>query len=612
MRRRLAVALAAALALAAGAHAMPQQQGSVDLLNQSDGQWDGPGEAQGGSEAGAAIVGLTDLLHDGRAAFAIGAPEANPGGRLGAGSVYVVAGQKGTGAVDLTALAGRGFRIDGADAGDQLGFALASLTLPDGHPGLAIGAPYANPSHRQSAGVTYVIDLRRLRRNVDLSLTPLPKAVVGVLSGPAACAESGYSLAAGHDQRRPPRAGSALAVGAPGVDAHGCPVTKPSGPVGGNTCAVFVVAPHALVKRVDLAAPGGAAATLNGAASGDRTGAAVSALPGLNTGFLIGAPYASPLGRAGAGVVYVVRGTLPAKPAGLATGASVATFEGAVADDELGASVATTAGFARGQPPATLDLVLGAPQASPLGRSEAGEVILASPDTRGTVDLNASGTRIGTIAGADPGDEAGYAVAGVGSLNGSRIGSLAIGAPFTNSQTGVDRIDNGAVYALYGGIGGATADLAHLRDRGFLASGARNSDEAGTAVASVTGEAGDSRADLLIGAPFAESAFGATPTEGGAVYSVLGWGQPVLHYPHTTLRLRVGRALAPQQPVVERTGGARFSVIPALPAGLRLNSRTGTLGGRPRHTSPITRYTIEMDDDAGAVTVTLTLSVASR
>src|SRR5207245_10754923 len=116
-----------------------------------------PGEAEGSSGAGTSIVGLGDVFHRGRPAVAIGAPEADPGGRTAAGSVYVVAGQTGSGPIDLTALAGRGYRIDGAAEGDRAGFALASLTLANGHPGLAVGAPYAGPSGRSQAGAGYEI-----------------------------------------------------------------------------------------------------------------------------------------------------------------------------------------------------------------------------------------------------------------------------------------------------------------------------------------------------------------------------------------------------------------------------------------------------------------------
>lgn len=613
MMRRWAMVVGAivclALAGAGIAAALPQQQGSVDLLNQANGQWDGPGEAQGGSNAGQSVAGLGDIFHDGRSALAIGAPEANPGGRISAGSVYVVAGQPGSSVVDLTALTGRGYRIDGADAGDQLGFSLAALELANGDPGLAIGAPYANPKGRIGAGLIYVIDLRRLHSNVDLSNTPPNRAVVAVITGPAACAESGYALAAAGL-----RAGGkvqALIDGAPGVDPTGCAQEKAGGPVGGNTGAAYVIFnPN---RSLDLAGAGRAISELKGVATGDRAGSAVAAA-GSPGAFMIGAPYASPLARAGAGAVYLIHGATPGRVVSLASPpAGSTTFEGAVANAALGFAMSSTTDFAKGQRGGAVDLALGAPQASPKGRTEAGEIYLvAATREPAHVDLAAAGTpgfRGGVIDGGEQGDEAGYSLAGVGSLNGDGVPDLAIGAPFANSQTGQDRLDNGAAYVLYGGAGRFDIDLSHMRSRGFAAYGARNSDEAGTAVAPIADEAGDGKPDVLIGAPFAENMFGATPTEGGAVYAVLGWGRPALRYGVSSLIATVGHAIRPLVPGIRATGRPSFSISPALPRGLRLNPRTGTISGTPRARSALGAYTVQLTDLAGVADATLLLEV---
>jgi FG-GAP repeat len=509
-------ALTAALALA-----LPQQHGRVDLLHQADGQWEGPGEAQGGSATGSSVVGLGDIFHDGRDAFAIGAPEADPGARQSAGSVYIVAGQPGTSAVDLTALIGRGYRIDGANAGDELGFSLAALTLPGGDPGLVIGAPYANPYGRSQAGVIYVVDLRKLHGNIDLSVPS--RAVVGVIDGPAACAQSGYALAAFAAGRGAGGKGEALLDGAPGVGPGGCPNARSGGVPDGNTGAAFVI--FNVRRHLDLAVPGSDASTFNGLAPGDRTGSAVAAA-GTPGSFLIGAPDASPLGRAGAGAVYLLHGAPAGQTVSLASPpAGSTTFAGAAAGDELGFSLAATSGFASSQRPDATDLALGAPGASPAGLTQAGSVfVVPATHQPATVDLASGAAGGGTIDGGDAGDQAGYSLAGLGDLNGNGRDDLAIGAPFLNSPAGGGRIDAGAVYLLYGGTGSFDLDLAALHHRGFVAVGARESDEAGTAVAGMTDETGDGLPDLLIGAPFAENTFGSSPTAGGAVYAVRGFG----------------------------------------------------------------------------------------
>jgi hypothetical protein len=590
-----ATALLASAGLAGPALALPQQQGSVDLLNQSDGQWDGPGEAQGGSGAGSAVAGLPDVFGRGVSALAIGAPEANPGGQLSAGSVYVVAATRGTGAVDLTALAGRGVRLDGAAAGDQAGFALAPLTLPGGDPGLAVGAPYSAPVGRAGAGTVYVIDLRHVRGGA-ITLGAPSRAVVAVIRGAGPCDEAGYALAA---------AAGGLLIGAPGWDPHGCAASTPSGPVGGNTGAAWWLPLGGLRGTVDLAA--GRGIRYAGAASGDRTGAAVAGGPGDR--LLVGAPYASPLGRAGAGAVYVI--ALPRGRTGaVALPSGATTIAGAAANDALGFALATTTGFVPGEGP---ELVVGAPQASPLGRSEAGRAyVLPLARVHGaSLDLNVPVHGATVIEGADPGDEAGYAVAGLGSLNGNGRPSIAVGAPFTNSQTGTDRIDNGAAYGLYGGGRSGYLDLARLGARGVAVYGARNSDEAGTALAGLTNGDGDGRPALLVGAPFAESPFGPGPVVGGAVYRIFGWGAPAIRYPASALVLHAGRRVRLRARLAH-TGPARVTVSPMLPAGLRLDPRTGTIAGIPRRAAPTRLYTLTLSDLAGTAQTALTLTVLAR
>ncbi len=618
LRKCLTVALIAAFALVlvAVASALPQQQGSVDLLTQANGQWDGPGEEQGGANVGASVVGLGDIFHRGLSAIAIGAPEADPGGRLNAGSVYVTPEQTRMGAVDLTALSGRGYRIDGADAGDQLGFSLAALTLAGGDPGLAIGAPYANIYGRNDAGIVYVIDLAKLHSNIDLSYVSETKpsghypAVVAVIAGAKACAEAGYAVAglplAGE--------GGGVLIGSPGWDPGGCPDQKASGPVGGNTGAAFVVFLEHLHRYLDLGRPGTAFAAFDGVDSGDRTGAAVSAAGPSGDSFMIGAPYASPVSRDGAGTVYLLHGARRGAVASLAAPPAGSTvFEGAVANDATGFALSWTTDFGSTQHGGAVDLALGAPQASPLSRYEAGEVyLMPAAGEPARVDLGARSAASGVILGIGLGDEAGYALSGLGPMNGNGVGDLAIGAPFTNSQTGEDRIDNGAVYVVYGGAGSLNLDLAHIRARGFIAYGARNSDEAGAAVGGVLDADGDGRPALLVGAPYAESEFGSTPTEGGAVYSVLGFGTPRVHYLRQTVVATVGHAIPTLQPRIARTGPASFSVTPALPRGLSIDGRSGVISGTPRAVTAAGFYTVQMSDLAGVAQATLEIAVQRR
>jgi hypothetical protein len=74
---------------------------------------------------------------------------------------------------------------------------------------------------------------------------------------------------------------------------------------------------------------------------------------------------------------------------------------------------------------------------------------------------------------------------------------------------------------------------------------------------------------------------------------------------YTNATLTAGVAYTSATPVV--TGGTTprsFSVSPALPAGLNLNSSTGVISGTPSSASPSTTYTVTVTDSNGATATT--------
>lgn len=99
-----------------------------------------------GDILGLAIAGDVDLNEDGFDDLLIAARGANPGGRESAGSVYVVYGRAAAvagGAMSSADIASEGFRIDGEEPGDGLGYSLDSGGdfNGDGRPDLLLGAP---------------------------------------------------------------------------------------------------------------------------------------------------------------------------------------------------------------------------------------------------------------------------------------------------------------------------------------------------------------------------------------------------------------------------------------------------------------------------------------
>ena len=111
--------------------------------------------------AGVSVAGAGDVNHDGFTDIFVGATGADPNNRSGAGSAYVVLGKSiFASVVELSSLSGaNGFRLDGATAGDEFGFSVASAgdINKDSYPELLIGAPGASPHSLSQAGSTYLV-----------------------------------------------------------------------------------------------------------------------------------------------------------------------------------------------------------------------------------------------------------------------------------------------------------------------------------------------------------------------------------------------------------------------------------------------------------------------
>lgn len=73
----------------------------------------------------------------------------------------------------------------------------------------------------------------------------------------------------------------------------------------------------------------------------------------------------------------------------------------------------------------------------------------------------------------------------------------------------------------------------------------------------------------------------------------------------------VGTAIAPLNPTVTGTV-ASYSVAPALPAGLALNTTSGTIAGTPTTVAAATNYTITASNPAGGTIAVLSIAVNDR
>jgi hypothetical protein len=158
--------------------------------------------------------------------------------------------------------------------------------------------------------------------------------------------------------------------------------------------------------------------------------------------------------------------------------------------------------------------------------SDGGSSALA-PD--GTFNASAIDGRNGfVINGAAAGDRSGYDVAGIGDINGDGIGDLLIGA--LSADPGREA-DAGTSYVVFGQRGGfSTAfDLALINGtNGFAINGGDPFDYSGASVSAAGDVNGDGFADLIIGAPWAESNRGSNAGEAYVVFGRSGGFGPSL------------------------------------------------------------------------------------
>jgi hypothetical protein len=222
---------------------------------------------------------------------------------------------------------------------------------------------------------------------------------------------------------------------------------------------------------------------------------------------LIGAPEADPANRVDAGKVYIVYGsaTLPhtidlSSPGGV----RVTSIYGIDENDKCGLSLVS--GDIVGDSRA--DVIIGAPDADSTGGINAGEVyvITGSLTLPSVIDL-ASASDVTTILGANSGDRVGNSVV-CGNINGMGKKDLLLGAPEAENL-------KGKAYVIYGRTNlSQTIDLTTQSD--VLLNGTASSGRVGFSLTS--GDLnGDTFADLLIGAPYADR-------EEGIVYLVYGSG----------------------------------------------------------------------------------------
>jgi FG-GAP repeat protein len=483
-----------------------------------------------GSVTGNSVAKAGDVNGDGRLDALVGAPLADTGGKLDSGSVYVVFGEV-SGMLTLAGIGTpgdtRGFRIDGAAAGDHAGWSVASAgdVNGDARPDILLGAPGADPGGQVNAGSAYVIFGKTDTTTVDLANIGAPGNSQGYrIDSPSAGDKAGCSVA---------RAGDITGDGIPEV-LIGAPDADNNSRI--SSGSVHVVFGKASSSTVGLTKSGGVAAKgssrIDGAAGGDHVGWSVAG-PGDVTSdgradVLIGAPNADTNGRTNSGSAYIVFGTT-ATTIDLAGSRTLATkigyrIDGAAAGDKAGASVA---GAGDVNFDGRLDFLVGAPDADSMGRTDSGSayVVFGSASTS-PIDLLPFGTAAALgkgsrIHGAAVGDHAGWSVAGAGDVNGDARPDFLVGAPEASHN---GRVGSGATYIAFGYSDSIAIDLSFPDQPGPVAGypidGAATADHVGWSVAGAGDMNSDGRADTLVGGASAYLVHGKSGGEGVDLLSV--------------------------------------------------------------------------------------------
>ena len=392
------------------------------------------------------------------------------------------------------------YQKNGAAAGNYFGISVASAgdVNGDGKADFIVGAPYATPDTLGNAGAAYLYSgangILLFQKNGetvsaqkgssvasagDVNADGKADFIVGAMyDSPDSISDAGSAYVySGVDgsllyQRNGSAAGDNLGVSvASAGDANGdgrddfiigAYRTDPGGFLNAGSAYLYSGADGSLLYQKD------------GIAAGDQLGICVASAGDVNgdgqADFIIGAVTADPGGRADAGSAYLYSG---------ADGSLLYQKDGIAAGDRLGRSVDLARdvnGDGRG------DFIVGAFRADPGGRINAGSAYVYS---------GFDGSLLYQKDGDSAGDQLGFPVASAGDVDGDGKADFILGIPNADPNGNPEA---GSIY-LYSGADGS---LLYQKD------GDSSGDFLGVSAASAGDVNGDGKADIIMGAYFAD------------------------------------------------------------------------------------------------------------
>jgi hypothetical protein len=574
--------------------------------------------AAAGDGCGNAVSGAGDVNGDGADDVIIGASTARPQNLLQAGTTYIIFGHSTATVFDTIDLSifvsgSAGFKIFGETYGGRLGDKVdgGRDVNGDGFADVIIGAQFCACSSGSSCGATYVIfGHSAATAFTDIDLTVLSSSqgfrITGVTNAYLGCSVSsagdfnhdGYDdlVVGSHASKAYVLLGRSSATAFPNVEMASFNAGNAGFVVSGSnnlgeyvdggvdvngdgvhdivlaassssTSAAYVLygRPQLLFTNIDVLS---GLSVLTGfrvigvTSSGGGPVSLVRDFDGDGVGeVLVGAPNASPSGRSGAGIAYLIYGELPAptsqptaqptsqpsrqptsqpsrQPSARPTSSPVSERTG---DVDLAAWIkprdglevwGALAGYKLGNCVAAAgdvnkdgydDIIIGAREAGTSGKVNAGAAYLvfgSGSRVTSTIDTAAAILpKAVRILGSAAYDQWGYSVSCAGDVNKDGIGDFIIGGYLYDPPS---RGDGGAAVVIFGKTSGwADIDLASFTSgsAGFWIFGAATGDACGVAVSGAGDMNGDGADDLIVTASAADPQ---SKAEAGASYVVFG------------------------------------------------------------------------------------------